>query len=270
MQTCTTSTTLTVDQRKLCWGAFFVGLGLGGFFDGILLHQVLQWHHLLSNVDAPGLRDVRMQILADGVFHLLMYVIAGVGLVKLWRARAACAEPGAGALLWGYALLGFCIWHFLDGVLSHWILGIHRVRDDVPNPLAWDLGWLFLFGVIPLFFAWRLLRKGSDSGTGTGGGRAAATLGIAALIAGPIAALPAGDPDQVMVLFAPGTSGAAAFDALARADARVLWVDASGGLWAVKMQDALEGRSLLYRSGALLVSNSPVALGCFSFTRAGT
>jgi uncharacterized membrane protein len=21
------------------------GLGLGGFFDGIVLHQVLQWHH---------------------------------------------------------------------------------------------------------------------------------------------------------------------------------------------------------------------------------
>ena len=29
-------------------GVFF-GLGLGGFFDGIVLHQVLQWHHMLSN-----------------------------------------------------------------------------------------------------------------------------------------------------------------------------------------------------------------------------
>ena len=25
------------------------GLGLGGFFDGIVLHQVLQWHHMLSS-----------------------------------------------------------------------------------------------------------------------------------------------------------------------------------------------------------------------------
>ena len=25
------------------------GLGLGGFFDGIILHQVLQWHHMLSS-----------------------------------------------------------------------------------------------------------------------------------------------------------------------------------------------------------------------------
>jgi hypothetical protein len=29
-------------------GIFF-GLGLGGFFDGIVLHQVLQWHHMLSS-----------------------------------------------------------------------------------------------------------------------------------------------------------------------------------------------------------------------------
>jgi len=25
------------------------GLGLGGFCDGIVLHQVLQWHHMLSS-----------------------------------------------------------------------------------------------------------------------------------------------------------------------------------------------------------------------------
>ena len=24
------------------------GLGLGGFFDDIVMHQVLQWHHMLS------------------------------------------------------------------------------------------------------------------------------------------------------------------------------------------------------------------------------
>jgi hypothetical protein len=29
-----------------------LGLGLGGFVDGIVLHQVLQWHHLVSDVEA--------------------------------------------------------------------------------------------------------------------------------------------------------------------------------------------------------------------------
>jgi uncharacterized membrane protein len=26
-----------------------LGIGLGGFFDGIVLHQILQWHHMLSD-----------------------------------------------------------------------------------------------------------------------------------------------------------------------------------------------------------------------------
>ena len=25
-----------------------LGIGLGGFFDGIVLHQILQWHHMLT------------------------------------------------------------------------------------------------------------------------------------------------------------------------------------------------------------------------------
>ena len=50
-----------------------MGLGLGGFIDGIVLHQILQWHHLLTDTgDHPmtpvaGLED---NSLADGFFHL--------------------------------------------------------------------------------------------------------------------------------------------------------------------------------------------------------
>jgi uncharacterized membrane protein len=28
------------------FAGILLGLGLGGFFDGIILHQVLQWHHM--------------------------------------------------------------------------------------------------------------------------------------------------------------------------------------------------------------------------------
>ena len=28
--------------------AFLMGIGLGGFIDGIVLHQILQWHHMLT------------------------------------------------------------------------------------------------------------------------------------------------------------------------------------------------------------------------------
>ncbi|MFN4099033.1 MAG: DUF2243 domain-containing protein, partial [Pararhodobacter sp.] len=59
------------DRRtRLRHGSFWLGFALGGFFDGIVLHQVLQWHHLLSGY-APSdtATDLRFQILADGLFH---------------------------------------------------------------------------------------------------------------------------------------------------------------------------------------------------------
>jgi uncharacterized membrane protein len=30
-----------------------IGVGMGGFVDGIVRHQLAQWHHMLSNVVPP-------------------------------------------------------------------------------------------------------------------------------------------------------------------------------------------------------------------------
>jgi uncharacterized membrane protein len=70
------------------WAAYLLGFALGGFFDGILLHQILQWHHLLAGLQGSAFADIRIQVLADGLFHALMYVVAIIGLSALWRSRA--------------------------------------------------------------------------------------------------------------------------------------------------------------------------------------
>jgi uncharacterized membrane protein len=247
----------------LKWTGLLLGFALGGFFDGILLHQILQWHHLLSNVDA--VKDMRAQILADGIFHALMYAIAAVALFKLWRRRSDFAAPGADLALFGHALVGFGAWHIADAVFSHWITGIHRIKLDSPNPLVWDLAWFFAFGVVPALLGCLVLRKAGQGGGGPGRG-AAAALGVAALLAGPMAALPGGNSDQVIVVFAPGVSGAAAFKALAQVDARILWTDRSAGVWAVSMKDP-RAAAQLYGKGAMMVSNSAIAFGCISWSR---
>ena len=117
------------------WGAV-LGFALGGFFDGILLHQILQWHHLLSLV--PGIDDLRMQVLWDGYFHALMYLIALAGLAGLWRLQRR-GEGRWGWPLAGAVLVGFGLWHVVDTLLSHWLLQIHRLRIDSADPLRWDL-----------------------------------------------------------------------------------------------------------------------------------
>ena len=253
-------------SRTFKWAGFLLGFALGGFFDGILLHQVLQWHHLLSNVEAAALQDLRAQVLADGLFHVLMYVLAAIALVLLWKRRVEYAAAGADVQLWSLALVGFGTWHIVDSIVSHWVLGIHRIRVDSPNPLFWDLLWFFVFGVVPAVAGWLLRRRGP--GAPGRGRRAAAALAVAAIVAAPIAALPPEGSEDVLVLFGPGTRPAQAFNALAQADARVQWVDPSGGLWAVKLADRAQSRQL-YTQGAWLVSSAPVGLGCFSWSSVG-
>lgn len=246
------------------WAGLLLGFALGGFFDGILLHQVLQWHHLFSAVQAAPLQDMRMQLLADGLFHVLMYAVALVGLYLLWKARHEYGQPRADRVLWANVLLGFGGWHILDSVVSHWLLGIHRIKMDSPDPMFWDLLWFGLFGVLFVVLGLVVRRRG---GNGSPGARSSATaLTLAALAAGLTAAWPPAPSDTLLVLFQPGTPATRAFAAFDVIDARVMWVDGSGELWAVKVPAVGRGREL-YRHGAWLVSNSTVALGCFSWTR---
>src|SRR5689334_7736545 len=97
-------TSTVVVEKQTPWAGYLLGFALGGFFDGILLHQILQWHHLLSGVQSARLRTLQMQVLADGAFHLLMYVIALAGLYQLWRGAALRHSRRA---LLGWGLIGF-------------------------------------------------------------------------------------------------------------------------------------------------------------------
>lgn len=246
------------------WGAT-LGFALGGFFDGILLHQILQWHHLLSLV--PGIDDLRLQVLWDGVFHLLMYVVALAGLAGLWRAQRRGAVRW-GRPLCGALLAGFGAWHAVDALLSHWLLGIHRIRIDSPDPLLWDLLWLVLFGIAPLVAGWRWMRRGDDQG---GGGSPRGSVAALALLAagtagaGAWALLPAPGQQFATVVFQPGTGPRQVFAALDAVDARLVWSDRAMGV--VVMAVPRERRWALYRHGALLVSGSGAPAGCFSWSR---
>jgi len=248
------------DLRSLGWAGFLLGFGLGGFFDGILLHQILQWHHLLSLVPGEPYRDIKVQILADGLFHLLMYAIAGVGLWKLWKARRAAASGDR--LLLASAAFGFGVWNIVDAVLFHWVLEIHHIRLDV-NPVLWDLLWFAVFGLAFVALAWWINR-----GSGALGGKAgAAALVLAVLVGGPVAALPPQNADTVMVFFKPGTTPGEVFAGIEAVDGRILWAAPAGDVWALDVRDK-EKTALLYRHGAFLVSNSALAVGCLAWTSA--
>jgi uncharacterized membrane protein len=251
-------------NSRLAWSGYVSGIALSGFFDGILLHQVLQWHHLLANLGDAPFDDLRVQVLADGVFHALMYVVAALGLVLLVRSRRELALPGAERLLIATGLIGFGAWNVADAIIFHWVLGIHHIRMDSDMPLVWDLIWFVAFGLVPLVIGWTLRPAGGTSPRH--GGIAASFLALALMTAAPLAALPPPDAAGAVVLFKRGVSPAEAMAAIESVGGRLAWTDPSGALWAIEMDEPARARQL-YRRGALLVSNTLLPAGCLSWSR---
>jgi len=238
-------------------GAFTLGFAFGAFFDGILLHQVLQWHHLLSLVQGDLYRDIRMQILADGLFHAAAYLLATGGLVLLWGGGRA--RP-ADRIVLGWAVLGFAAWQFADVTLVHWAIGLHRVRVDVPNPLVWDVGWLMVLGSLPLFAGLWLLRGQSQNARRRSARSSRVIMSIAIILAGVVSVIPLGGA-ATAVVFKNGMAAAESFGAVATAGGRVIWSAPRGDIMIIDLPTSSRGD--LYASGALLVTSASW-LGCFA------
>jgi uncharacterized membrane protein len=139
------------------------GLGLGGFFDGIVLHQVLQWHHMLTAAGYPptSVENLEVNTLWDGLFHATTYVFVVLGLIVLWRAARRRHILWSSKLLIGSLLVGFGIFNLVEGIVDHHLLGIHHVNETVPREqwIYWDLGFL-AWGAAMLVGGWFLLTSG--------------------------------------------------------------------------------------------------------------
>jgi uncharacterized membrane protein len=95
-----------------------LGLGLGGFFDGIVLHQILQWHHLLSaHVPPDSVANLELNTLADGLFHAATWLFTVVGVVTLWAAIRDGAPLGWSRLIGGL-LAGWGAFNVVEGTIK--------------------------------------------------------------------------------------------------------------------------------------------------------
>ncbi len=145
--------------------SLLLGVGLGGFVDGIGLHQLLQWHHMLTGTrghPAKTIAGLEANILADGLFHVatwLCVIAATVLTVRAWRRREL-APPWRTHV--GLVLVGWGAFNLVEGLVDHQLLGIHHVRDDLGGPLGWDLGFL-AFGVLLVLGGLLLVRSGERS-----------------------------------------------------------------------------------------------------------
>lgn len=64
------NSTQNLTTVPLISAATTLGIGLGGFIDGVFLHQILQWHEMLSNKIPPvTLLNKSINMFWDGIFH---------------------------------------------------------------------------------------------------------------------------------------------------------------------------------------------------------
>jgi uncharacterized membrane protein len=146
--------------RPLINAGILLGIGLGGFFDGTVLHQILQWHHLLSNAGYPpnSVENLQINTLADGLFHAATYISTAMGVFALWRVMQHRHSMLSGRALIGAMLVGWGGFNLVEGIIDHQILGIHHVREGAANVLLWDIGFL-VWGALMLIGGWWLIQS---------------------------------------------------------------------------------------------------------------
>jgi uncharacterized membrane protein len=154
---------MTTDERIGGVGAFrlpaiLLGIGLGGFFDGIVLHQILQWHHMVSEAFPPDdLANLQLNTVADGLFHAATWVITLVGVALTWRAMGRTRARPPARFLVGGLLAGWGIFNVVEGLINHQLLGLHHVRPG-PDEALYDIGFL-VWGAVMLVAGLALLRR---------------------------------------------------------------------------------------------------------------
>ena len=153
----------SVRYKSLVPAGVMLGLGMGGFFDGIVFHQILQWHHMLTSAGYPAtdVANLKINTLWDGLFHAATYIFTIAGLFLLWNSLQGTNSHWPVRVLIGAVLMGWGIFNLIEGLVNHQLLGIHHVRDDLVSASAkviWDLGFL-IWGAIMLIIGWTIHRS---------------------------------------------------------------------------------------------------------------
>ncbi|APY89849.1 DUF2243 domain-containing protein [Streptomyces alfalfae] len=166
------------DTGSLRLPGILLGVGLGGFVDGILLHQLLRWHHMLTSTDtdrigvkyypANTVQGLQMNTLWDGIFHAVCWLAVLLGLASLYaRVTRGRRRVWTSGKLWGWILVGWGLFNLVEGLLDHHVLGIHHVYAG-PHQIWWDLGFLLL-GALFVAVGWMVQNRARAFDPATGG-----------------------------------------------------------------------------------------------------
>jgi uncharacterized membrane protein len=157
-----------VIANPLVRAGLVLGMGFGGLADGIVLHSILGWHHLIC-ADATvycqptSIEQLQLENTQDGYFDLALWIVLLAGTAMMSRAARNTDRVWSGRVLLGSSLAGCGLFNFLEGLVDHQILGIHHVLPGSPHQFLFDMLYL---GNGLLFFgigAWLVRSPGNSS-----------------------------------------------------------------------------------------------------------
>ncbi len=152
---------MPIPGNPLIRAGLVLGVGFGGFADGIVLHQILGWHHLVCyapHCQPTSIGQLQLENTQDGFFHLGLWLVSLAGTVMLFRAPRHAGAGWNGRVLSGSMLAGCGGFNFLEGVIDHQLLGIHHVLPGHPHQFLFDMLWL-ANGVLFVVLGWWLIRS---------------------------------------------------------------------------------------------------------------
>jgi uncharacterized membrane protein len=143
--------------RPLTAAGTVIGIGMGGFVDGILFHQILQVHNMMSaRIRTDTLVGAKVNMVWDGLFHACVWIATAIGIAMLWSAVRRSDVLLSGKALFGSMLLGWGLFNLVEGVIDHHILNLHHVYEPMGRSV-WD--YVFLaFGLALAATGWLMIR----------------------------------------------------------------------------------------------------------------
>jgi uncharacterized membrane protein len=119
-------------RRRSLVSGLLIGLGVAGFLDETVFHQLLHWHHFYDG------GTTALGLVSDGYFHAgsWLAIVAGLFLFADLQRRHATDRRR----IWAGGLIGWGAFQVYDGLIQHKVLHLHQIRYGVPL-LPYDVAW---------------------------------------------------------------------------------------------------------------------------------
>jgi uncharacterized membrane protein len=111
-----------------------LGIGLGGFVDCIVFHQLLPLHDLLrAHMPGAVILHGPLNLLWDGAFHAATWLMTALGLGMLWEVAGRIEGPQPTRVFLGGIALGWGLFNCVEGLR---MMGLNHALQRGPEVLG--------------------------------------------------------------------------------------------------------------------------------------